>query len=191
MTVVCSLGSRAAWLLHDLQSTMVVGCVCLFLWAEAWGTFVDAWVLTDSEMGKEILKWKRDPGCTHQGALGCVPGCRCRDTRNHLGQGQGHPSMHLPICSVDWLHPGGGGGLETPGTLLRGPGGAWLPSTCWWDRHGRMWRAQGLATPAPALSLTWGSQSFQDHTRECPGSPDLVVGVFEGGVRAAGAGAGK
>ena len=29
MNAVCSLGIRAAWLLCDLQSRMVVGCLCL------------------------------------------------------------------------------------------------------------------------------------------------------------------
>ena len=51
-----------------------------------------------------------------------------------------------------------------------------------------------MASPASALTLTWRSQSFQDHTQDFPGYPDVTEGVSEGGPRAAqqvGAGAMK
>lgn len=50
----------------------------------------------------------------------------------------------------------------------------------------RTWRAQGMASPTLALALTWGSQSSQGHTQDCPGYPDITKGVFGGGPRATG-----
>lgn len=44
---------------------------------------------------------------------------------------------------------------------------------------GKTWRAQGMASPDPALTLTWRSQFFQDHTQDCPGYTDATEGVFE------------
>lgn len=43
-----------------------------------------------------------------------------------------------------------------------------------------------MAPSTLGLALTWRSQSSQDHTQDCPGYPDVTVGVFGGGPRAAG-----
>lgn len=89
----CSCGARAAWLLCDLHSRMVVGCAALSLQAELGGAFLQHRSLEDSEMWEEILKRK--------GVLGARAWAPGALRAPWLGQAGSHPLRRPPFRSVD------------------------------------------------------------------------------------------